>query len=131
MAGHKSYRLIGAECRTLINAVVCIWVVAAAFAVKPGAADAAKKRALKSEPVKGKAAPAPQRPTVTPAKKTLLKEITPPADPMEIRDHVVHRVQPGESLLAILNRFRLPFPEKQLWTRTVKRDIGPEALRPG
>src|ERR1051325_8866764 len=131
MARRNSYTLFGADYRTLLNAVICLWVVAAGFGLKPGAADAAKKRSLKSEPVQGKAAPAPQRPPVPPAKKTLLKDIAPPADPLEIRDHVVHRVQPGESLLAILNRFRLPLPEKQLWTRTVKRDIGPAALPAG
>lgn len=131
MSGRKTYRLVGADCRSLFNVLVWLWVVAAAVGFKPGSVEAAKKRVLKNEPVKGKAAPAPQRPTVAPAKRTLLKEITPPADPLEIRDHVVHRVQPGETLLAILNRFRLPLPEKQLWTRTVKHDVGPAVLPTG
>src|ERR1041384_4841350 len=130
MPSRQPHRLLRADYRSLLNVLLWVSVMAATFGLEPGAAEAAKKRGLKSEPVKGKTTP-PQRPTLAPAKKALLQDIAPPAESLEIRDHVVHRVQPGETLLGILNRFRLPLPEKQLWTRTVKRDVGPATLPAG
>src|SRR2546428_535385 len=94
--------------RGLFNTLVWLWVFAAAFALKPSTADAARKKVLKSESPKTKATPVPQKGTVAQPQKILLKEPQNlPADPSEIREHVVQRTKPGETLLALINRFRL------------------------
>jgi murein DD-endopeptidase MepM/ murein hydrolase activator NlpD len=116
--------------RGLFNTLIWLWVFAAAFALKPSGAEAARKKVLKSESPKGKSTTAtPQRTMLAPAQKILLKESeTPPGDFLEMREHVVHRARPGETLLSLINRFRLPLAEKQLWTNTVKRNFGAQRL---
>jgi murein DD-endopeptidase MepM/ murein hydrolase activator NlpD len=111
------------EFNRLFNTLIWLWVFAAAFAVKPSGAEAARKKLIKSESPKGKSTiPSAQR-------LALAKEPeTSPAEPLEMRDHVVHRAGPGETLLGLINRFRLPLSEKQLWTSTVKTNFGPQRL---
>ena len=113
----------------LFNSFVWLWVFIAAVALKPSEAEAARKKIIKSEAVKGKTA-SPQKSTL--AQKTLLKEPeAPPVDPLEMREHLVHRARAGDTLSGLINRFRLPQAERQLWTRTVTRNIGTQPLPAG
>src|ERR1043166_3008186 len=78
--------------RGLFSTLVWLWVFAAAFALKPPAADAARKKVLKSESPKSKATPAPQKASATQPQKIILKEPQNlPGDASEIREHVVQR----------------------------------------
>src|ERR1043166_3450560 len=118
--------------RRLFNTLVWLWVFAAVFALKPSTADAARKKVLKSESPKTKTTPTAQKATPTPPQKIILKEPQNlPGDPSDIREHVVQRTKPGETLLALINRFRLSLAEKQLWTSTIKRNFGTERLPAG
>src|ERR1043166_9672876 len=118
--------------RRLFNTLVWLWVFAAVFALKPSTADAARKKVLKSESPKTKTTPTAQKATPTPPQKIILKEPQNlPGDPSDIREHVVQRTKPGETLLALINRFRLSLAEKQLWTSTIKRNFGSERLPAG
>ena len=117
--------------RNLLNVLVWLWVFAAVFALKPPHADAARKKVVKSESPKGKGTNAAAQKTALPQAPKLLKEPDAPGDPLEMREHVVHRVAAGETLLALLNRFRLPLAEKQLWSNTVRRNFGAQGLPTG
>jgi murein DD-endopeptidase MepM/ murein hydrolase activator NlpD len=115
------------------HAIVWLWIFAAVFALKPSEAEAARQKVIKSESPKGKTATAsPQKSTLTQSNKALLKEPeTPPVDPLEMREHVVHRARAGDTLPGLINRFALPLAEKQLWVRTVKRNLGAQGLLAG
>jgi murein DD-endopeptidase MepM/ murein hydrolase activator NlpD len=52
-------------------------------------------------------------------------------EPLEIREHVVHRAGRNETLPSILNRFRLGSSEKRLWTRSLLANFGPQPLPTG
>jgi murein DD-endopeptidase MepM/ murein hydrolase activator NlpD len=107
--------------RGLFNTLIWLWVFAAAFAVRPSNADATRKKILKSESAKGKSTTKPT--TLAPKEPE-----TAPGDFLEMREHVVHRARPGETLLGLISRFRLPLAEKRLWTTTVKRNFGAQRL---
>jgi len=124
---------VGNRLPTIHHALFWLWIFAAVFALKPSGAEAARKKIAKSESPKGKTvATSPQKSTLAQANKTLLKESEgPPVDPLEMREHVVHRARAGDTLPGLINRFDLPLAEKQLWARTVKRNLGAQALPAG
>ena len=120
--------------RSLFRTLVWFWVLTSVLALKPSGTEAARKKIIKNEsPTKGKTTNASvQKPASAQPRKTLLKEPeAPPADSLEMREHVVQRVRAGDTLTALINRFALPPIEKQLWSRTVRRNLGPQALPSG
>ena len=124
---------LGNRLLSIHHALVWLWIFAAVFALKPSGAEAATKKTAKSESPKGKTVTtSPQKSTLAQANKTLLKgSEAPPVDPLEMREHVVHRARAGDTLPGLINRFDLPPTEKQLWARTVKRNLGAQALPAG
>ena len=77
-------------------------------------------------------APAAQKRATPQPRKTLLHFRLPePVDPFERREHMVHRVRPGESFADILSRYGLAGSEKQLWMRSLTRDSGRRPLPVG
>ena len=120
---------------SVFSTLVWFWVFTAVFALKPSGTEAARKKSIKSESPKGKTtAPAPsaQKPPLVQPRKALLKETESPAvDPLEMREHVVQRSRVGDTLSELINRFGLPQTEKLLWARTVRRNLGAQALPAG
>jgi murein DD-endopeptidase MepM/ murein hydrolase activator NlpD len=119
--------------RSFFRTLVWFWVLTSVFALKPAGTEAARKKVVKNESPKGKTSTASnQKPPLAQPRKTLLKEpATPPVDPLETREHVVQRVRAGDTLSGLINRFALPQTEKQLWGRTVRRNLGVQALPAG
>ena len=111
------------------------WVLSAVLALKPAESHAAKQKIVRKEASKGKEVPptAPvRRLTSAQAHGAILGSSNPaPIDPLEKREHVVHRVHAGDTLAGLLNRFSLPQSEKQLWSRSMRKSIGSQALPVG
>jgi len=118
---------------SVFSTLVWFWVFTAVFALKPSGTEAARKKSIKNESPKGKtSAPSAQKPPLVQPRKALLTETEPPAaDPLEIREHVVQRSRAGDTLPGLLNRLGLPQTENQLWARTVRRNLGAQALPAG
>jgi len=66
-----------------------------------------------------------------PAKPLLRSRLPEPIDPLERREHVLHRVRPGETFSDILGRYNLPAAEKQLWARSLTREHAQRPLPVG
>jgi murein DD-endopeptidase MepM/ murein hydrolase activator NlpD len=66
-----------------------------------------------------------------PAKPLLRSRLPDPIDPLEKREHVRHRVRPGENFSQILGRHNMPEAEKQLWIRSLTREQGTRPLPVG
>jgi len=119
----------------VFTTLVWFWVFTAVFAFKPSGTEAARKKSIKNESPKGKTtAPSPsaQKPPLVQPRKALLKETESPAvDPLEMREHVVQRSRVGDTLSELITRFGLPQTEKLLWARTVRRNLGAQALPAG
>src|SRR5215469_10045408 len=118
---------------SVFSTLVWFWVFTAVFALKPSGTEAARKKSIKNESPKGKTSTASaQKPPLVQPRKTLLKEAeSPAADPLEMREHVVHRARSGDTLPGLINRFALNTTEKLLWSRTVRKNFGPQALPAG
>jgi murein DD-endopeptidase MepM/ murein hydrolase activator NlpD len=101
-------------------------VHAHAAKVKPGV----RKDNSKGTPTPTTAQPQ-KRGTPQPRKTLLHYRLPEPVDPFEKREHMVHRVRPGESFADILSRYGLPATEKQLWVRSLMRDSGRRPLPVG
>jgi murein DD-endopeptidase MepM/ murein hydrolase activator NlpD len=101
-------------------------VHAHAAKVKPGV----RKDNSKGIPTPTTAQPQ-KRGTPQPRKTLLHYRLPEPVDPFEKREHMVHRVRPGESFADILGRYGLPATEKQLWVRSLMRDSGRRPLPVG
>ena len=113
--------------------LVWFWVITSVLALKPAGTEAARQKTSKNDSSKGKPANvSAQKAPLAQPRKTLLKETeAPPVDPLEMREHVVQRVRAGDTLAGLINRFALPQTEKQLWGRTVRRNLGVQALPAG
>lgn len=107
----------------------------AVLALSFGDADASKQPAVRKVPLKSKPSP-----TTSPARrslpaqraKPLLRGALPePIDPFERREHVLHRIRQGETLLGVFGGYKLPEAEKQLWIRSLTREIGRQPLPAG
>jgi murein DD-endopeptidase MepM/ murein hydrolase activator NlpD len=109
---------------SFFNIVMWLWVLAGLVAFKPSVAEAVGNKAVR-ETWKGKANPSSTRkPTGAQPTKMLSRqpEAPPAADPLERREHVIHRARPGDTLATLLTRFGLGSKEKQLWTNSFKRN---------
>jgi murein DD-endopeptidase MepM/ murein hydrolase activator NlpD len=113
-------------CPCLLHALVWLGLISFVLANKPNSAYAVSQKAPQKGTPKGKTAvPSPpiKRLTKAPAE-------TFPIDNMERRDYVVERTKAGDTLHELLSRFGLPPSEKQLWTRSIQRNIGTRGLLP-
>ena len=126
-------RAVFLSCHIVLNTLVWFWILTAVFALKPSGAEAARKKLAKNESPKSKtSAPSIQRLPLVQSRKALLKETESPAiDPLEMREHVVHRARTGDTLPGLINRFALTATEKLLWSRTVRKNFGSQALPAG
>jgi murein DD-endopeptidase MepM/ murein hydrolase activator NlpD len=102
------------------------------FAISTVDAVATSQRTLRKETPKAKSTP--NSPIIRkvdsaqPAKTFLRSRLPEPPDPLERREHVRHRVRPGETFSQILGRYHLPEAEKQLWIRSLTRERGRRPL---
>jgi murein DD-endopeptidase MepM/ murein hydrolase activator NlpD len=125
-----------ADVRTLpsfFNALMWLWLLAGLVAFKPSGAEAVGNQTIRETP-KGKANPTSTRkPTGAQPSKVISREAEtdPPMDSLEIREHVVHRARPGETLAALLSRFGLAPKEKQLWSNSFKRNYAISGIPKG
>jgi murein DD-endopeptidase MepM/ murein hydrolase activator NlpD len=105
-----------------------VWLCLISFvlAIKPNLAQAVSQKTPRKETPKGKATP-PAAPIKRLTKGTAE---TSPMDNMERREYVVQRTKVGDTLHELLSRFGLSTSEKQLWTRSIQRNIGMRALLP-
>jgi len=117
-----------------LNFFVWLWLITALSALLPHEVRGAKQKTVRKDVPKGKPAPASpvQKFTDAPANKTLLSPpIASPVDPLEKREHVMHRVRAGETLSQLLARYYVPDAEKQFWVRSIMRNMGSPVLPAG
>ena len=107
----------------------------AVLALSPVDATATNQRTVRK--VVPKTKPNPAGPTIRKvasaqaAKPTLRSRLPEPFDPLERRQHVLHRVRPGDTFSEILGRYHLPEAEKQLWLRSLTREHAGRRLPTG
>jgi murein DD-endopeptidase MepM/ murein hydrolase activator NlpD len=114
-----------------INRLAWFSALVALVAVSFVDANAAKQRTVRKETPKAKSSPAtPVRKVAStqPAKPLLRSSLPEPTDPFERREHIIHRVRQGETYSDVLGRYSVPEAEKQLWVRSLTRDIGRRPL---
>jgi murein DD-endopeptidase MepM/ murein hydrolase activator NlpD len=110
---------------SVFRTLVWLWVISFVFAMKPTAAQGSKQKTLRKEAPKSKTtAPAP------PIRRLTKSQSEVPADAMERREHVIQQTKIGDTLQELLSRFGLSNTERQLWTRSIQRNIGPRGLLP-
>jgi murein DD-endopeptidase MepM/ murein hydrolase activator NlpD len=134
-------RLFSAESRApaffgFFKTLVWLWVLSAVVAIKPSGADAAKQKTVRKEVGKGKPVPSAAVPVRSLNKaqtyKALLRQpAAAPIDPLEKREQVVQRTKRGDTLPGLVSRLHLSQTEKQLWTRSIRRNFGPQPLPSG
>jgi murein DD-endopeptidase MepM/ murein hydrolase activator NlpD len=110
---------------SVFRTLVWLWVIGFVFAMKPTAAQGSKQKTLRKEAPKSKTTA--QAPPIRRLTKTQ-SEV--PADAMERREHVIQQTKIGDTLQELLSRFGLSNTERQLWTRSIQRNIGPRGLLP-
>lgn len=119
-----------------LNIVAFLATLVAAFGWSAFEAHAAKQKALRKEPTKGKPNSTPgtsqEKGAGGPGQKAWLRRtVPPPVENLEKREHVVHRVKPGETLTQILSRYYVSDAEKRLWIRSIVRNAGAQPLPAG
>jgi murein DD-endopeptidase MepM/ murein hydrolase activator NlpD len=120
-SGQRHFSVFPSVFRTL----VWLWVISFVFAMKPTSAQGSKQKTVRKEAPKSKAtAPAP------PIRRLTKTQSEVPADAMERREHVIQQTKIGDTLQELLSRFGLSNTERQLWTRSIQRNIGPRGLLP-
>jgi murein DD-endopeptidase MepM/ murein hydrolase activator NlpD len=120
-SGQRHFSVFPSVFRTL----VWLWVISFVFAMKPTSAQGSKQKTVRKEAPKSKAtAPA------LPIRRLTKTQSEVPADAMERREHVIQQTKIGDTLQELLSRFGLSNTERQLWTRSIQRNIGPRGLLP-
>jgi murein DD-endopeptidase MepM/ murein hydrolase activator NlpD len=115
----------------LLRTFLWFWACAAVLSLVPSKSHAARQKSPKTAAIKGKPVTSPIKLAKPPVRR-LLKEKTPPGiEPLEFREHVVHRAGRNETLVSMLSRFRLPSADKQLWIRSVTANFGAQPLPRG
>jgi murein DD-endopeptidase MepM/ murein hydrolase activator NlpD len=118
---------------TVVNILMWFWALAGLIAFSPTAANAVGSKGVR-ETAKGKTTPTSNRKsTKTHPTKFLFnqQEVDPAVDPLEIREHVIHRTRPGDTLPSLLARFGLALKERQLWTSSFKRNYSIRGIPSG
>jgi murein DD-endopeptidase MepM/ murein hydrolase activator NlpD len=110
----------------LFKTLVWLWLISFVLAIKPNPAHGVSQKTPRKETPKGKTTP-----PATPIKRlTKGTAETSPMDNMERREYVVQRTKAGDTLHELLSRFGLSTSEKQLWIRSIQRNIGSRGLLP-
>ena len=119
--------------QTVIRTFLWFWACAALLSLVPSKSQAARQKSPKAAAIKGKPVNSPAGKVATPPVRRLLNKDKPKPDiePLEIREHVVHRAGHNETLPGMLNRFRLASAEKRLWSRSVLATFGSQPLPRG
>jgi murein DD-endopeptidase MepM/ murein hydrolase activator NlpD len=120
--------------RSLPNFFVWLWIITLLSAFLPHEVRGAKQKTVRKDTSKGKSAPASpvRKLTDAPVHQTLLPPpIASPVDPLEKREHVIHRVRAGEILSQVLARYYVPDAEKQFWVRSIMRNMRSPVLPAG
>lgn len=112
-----------------------LWVIGVIFVLKPTHAQATKQQTIRKETSRGKPT-VPTLPIRRLTKGQNLKGLAPQRetnsfDAAEKREYVVQRTKAGDTLHELVGRFALSKPEKQLWTRSIQRNIGLRKLPGG
>ena len=97
-------------------------------------AHAAKQKAPRKETAKAKSnsTPASNRSTSTGESKSLFRSGFPSLpDILERREHMTDRVRGGETIAQFLARYGLSGADRQLWSRSISRNLGRQTLPPG
>jgi murein DD-endopeptidase MepM/ murein hydrolase activator NlpD len=119
----------------VFKTLVCLWAISFFFALKPSAVQGARQKTPRKEAPKGKTtAPTPpvQRLTKAQTHKALIsQEQVAPIEGVKKRQHIVQRTKVGDTLPELLGRLGLSKAEKQLWTRSIQRNIGSGRLPAG
>jgi murein DD-endopeptidase MepM/ murein hydrolase activator NlpD len=110
----------------LFRTLVWLWLISFVLAIKPNPGHGVSQKTPRKETPKGKTTPP------APPIKRLTKATaeTPPIENMERREYVVQRTKAGDTLYELLDRFGLSTNEKQLWSRSIQRNIGARGLLP-
>ena len=110
----------------LFRTLVWLWLISFVLAIKPNPGHGVSQKTPRKETPKGKTTPP------TPPIKRLTKATaeTPPIENMERREYIVQRTKAGDTLYELLDRFGLSTNEKQLWSRSIQRNIGARGLLP-
>ena len=110
---------------SVLRTLVWLWVIGSVLSMKPTAVQGSNQKTLRKEAPKSKTtAPAP------PIRRLTKVQSEVPADAMERREHVIQQTRVGDTLLELLSRFGLANAERQLWTRSIQRNIGTRGLLP-
>ena len=123
----------------LVHGLAWAGVTTYLLAVTPVDVEAARQKTARKEVARGKAASAPAQPTIHPKRLTkaqahsaLLRQSSPQLiDLSDRRERVAYRVRPGETLSDVLTRHNVSQGERQLWARTMIRNVGTETLPGG
>ena len=112
-----------------------LWFSACAVALSliPSKSQAARQKSSKTATIKGKSVTPPLRKFAMPPFPRLLNKENASLDiePLEIREHVVHKAGRDETLPGILDQFRLSYAEKQAWKRAILARFGAQPLPRG
>jgi murein DD-endopeptidase MepM/ murein hydrolase activator NlpD len=110
----------------VFKTLVWLGLISFVLAIKPNQAHGVSQKIPRKETPKGKTTS-----SATPIKRlTKGTAETPPVDNMERREYVVQRTKAGDTLHELLSRFGLSTSEKQLWTRSIQRNIGTRGQLP-
>ena len=117
----------------VVRTVLWFWACAAVLSLVPSKSNAARQKSPKAAAIKGKPVTAPVSTLAKPPVRSLLskEKASPDIEPLEIREHVVHKAGRNETLPSMLSRFRLPSAEKRLWIRSVLANFGVHPLPRG
>jgi murein DD-endopeptidase MepM/ murein hydrolase activator NlpD len=96
-------------------------------------AHAAKQKTVRKETPKAKSTPATvtNRPTTPESKSLFRSSFLPLPDAFEKREQMTHRVRSGETIADVLARYGLPAGDRQLWSRSINRNLGRQTLPAG
>jgi murein DD-endopeptidase MepM/ murein hydrolase activator NlpD len=114
------------------KALVWLWACTSVLSLMPSNARAGMQNGLKTAAIEGiqitsTAHTSPQ----PPLHRFLNNKVIPDIESSEIREHVVLRAGRAESMTGMLNRFRLPSADKQLWNRAILANFGGQPLPRG
>ena len=97
-------------------------------------AHAAKQKIIRKETAKAKSNPAPvaNRPATAREPKPLFRSpFSTLPDILEKREHMTDRVRVGETAIQFLARYGLSAADRQLWSRSISRNLGRQTLPAG
>ncbi len=98
--------------------------------VKAVTQEGARQAALKSK--SGQTTAGVRKTTLPQAPRVWLRtQIPQPIDPQDTRTHILHRLRAGETFSGLLGRYGLAGAEKQLWVRSLTREVGRRPLPAG